>query len=459
MGHPRAARAGGKATAAVVLSSLALASTLAAPPKPGPPRAGAAVWKADCAPCHGADGEGAAGYPRPLTGTRSVGELARVVGRTMPPGPRRLPAVEARAVAAHLHAAFYSPVARERARPARAVLSRLTARQFRLAVSDLIAAYRPGPTAAPGAGLRAEYHKARRLNAQERLVDRVDPEVRFDFGKDVPVPAKGFDPYQFSVRWSGSIHPPDSGAYEMVVHTDQSFRLWVNNLEEPLIDRSVKSGTDTAFRASIVLEGGRAYPIKLEFTKSTQGVDDTKTQEKRPVAPAFVRLAWRRPKLDEEIVPARFLSPAPVRPRHMVATPLPPDDRSRGYERGDAVSAAWDEAVTEAALDASAAVVRHLRELSGVPGDAPDRRARLMAWCEGFVERAFRAPLDPETRRLAVGRFFEGIPDTDKAVRTCVLFALKSPRFLYLPDPVAGDAWSRAARLSFALWDTLPDDP
>ena len=47
-------------------------------------------------------------------------------------------------------------------------------------------------------------------------------------------------------------------------------RLWVNDMQEPLIDVYVKSGSDTEYRNSIKLLGGRAYALKLEFTKAKQ---------------------------------------------------------------------------------------------------------------------------------------------------------------------------------------------
>ena len=43
-----------------------------------------------------------------------------------------------------------------------------------------------------------------------------------------------------------------------------------------MIDAWVKSGNDTEYRASIFLLGGRVYPLKLEFSKAKQGVDDSK---------------------------------------------------------------------------------------------------------------------------------------------------------------------------------------
>ena len=53
---------------------------------------------------------------------------------------------------------------------------------------------------------------------------------------------------------------PETGEYEFRVKTENATKLSVNDLRRPLIDALVKSGSDTEFRGSIYLLGGRAYP-------------------------------------------------------------------------------------------------------------------------------------------------------------------------------------------------------
>src|SRR5689334_12731179 len=90
---------------------LSFAWTRRAEAVPGSASAGQKIYRQRCAACHGAKGEGAKAYPKPLTGSRSVGELARFIAQTMPPGPRKCPAPEAQKVAAYIYEAFYSPLA------------------------------------------------------------------------------------------------------------------------------------------------------------------------------------------------------------------------------------------------------------------------------------------------------------------------------------------------------------
>jgi hypothetical protein len=417
---------------------------------------GAQVYAKQCASCHGAKGEGAKGYPKALTGTRSIGELGQFISKSMPPGPRKCPAGDAKLVAAYIYDTFYSPLAQSRNKPARVELSRLTVRQFRNSVADLLASFRGPAKLDERRGLSGEYFKAKRFNNGERLIQRVDSEVQFDFGTMGPVPDQ-FEPHQFSIRWDGSVIAPDTGEYDFVVRTEHATRIWVNDQKQPLIDAWVKSGNDNEYHGTIFLIGGRAYPLRLEFSKSTQGVDDTAQKKGKPAPKASISLSWKRPKLALETIPQRCLIPAQVPEMFIPASPFPPDDRSIGYERGTSVSKAWDEADTSAALETAAYVISHLRELSGVADNAADRKPRLLAFCKQFVERAFRRPLTPEAEKVYIERQFAVAPDPETAVKRVVLLTLKSPRFLYRELGVHGDAYDTASRLSFGLWDSLPD--
>jgi hypothetical protein len=76
------------------------------------------------------------------------------------------------------------------------------------------------------------HFKDRRFEANERLLERQDAQVQFDFGTDGPIPQK-FDPHHFSIRWEGSVLAPDTGEYEFIVHTEHAVRLWVDGGRQP----------------------------------------------------------------------------------------------------------------------------------------------------------------------------------------------------------------------------------
>jgi hypothetical protein len=92
------------------------------------------------------------------------------------------------------------------------------------------------------------------------------------------------------------------------------------------------------------------------------------------------------------------------------------------------------------------------------------------AFVDHFGLRAFRRPLNPSERAALIGLFELGHADAGFAegARLVVQAALQSPQFLYhfelgLPpaeadDVVALDGFELASRLSYFLWDTMPDE-
>jgi len=322
---------------------------------------GAEIYKTRCAVCHGQEGQGTAKHKRQLAGDKSVAQLTELIAQTMPEDdPGSLTPEEATAVGAFVHETIYSPVARERNRPARAELARLTVRQYRLALSDLVGSFRQPVQSGDERGVRGLYFKGRRLGGRNgRAAERIDPQINFDFGTEAPV-SEIDEPHEFSIRWNGSILARETGEYEFVIRTEHAARLWINDLNHALIDAWVKSGSDTEYKASLFLVGGRPYPLQVEFTKAKQGVDDSKKQKEKPAsAKASMALLWKRPRGGLEPVPARQLSTAVAPESYVCSTAFPPDDRSYGWERGTAISKAWDQATTAGAIDVASYVAAH----------------------------------------------------------------------------------------------------
>jgi hypothetical protein len=435
-------------------SLLLLTCSLAAPPD------GAALYKAQCARCHGANGEGAKKYAKPLVGDLSPLQLAKIVRETMPEdNPNSLTEAESVAIAEHMHAGFYSAVARDRARPARIDLARLTVPQYRNAVADVIGGFRQPLQWGPERGLAAEYFAGRNTRRDKRVLERIDPAVDFDFGTDPPLPEK-IEAHEFSISWTGSLVPPETGEYEFLVRTEHAARLWVNDLDQnrPLIDAWVKSGRDTEFTGTTFLLAGRPVSVRLDYSKAKQGVDDSKNQKgPPPKVKSSVRLLWKRPHSVPEIIPARALWAKRNPETFAVTAKFPPDDRSLGWERGSAVSKEWDAAATNGALETATYVSKRINELAGTRDDDKDRAKKVKQFCATFAERAFRRPLTSGQLTLLVEKVFETAKDFDLAVKRSVLFTLKSPFFLYREVAGGSDDFDAAARLSFALWDSVPD--
>ena len=120
----------------------------------GPVAPASRSYRQKCASCHGHSGEGTdEHYPRPLIGERPVASLARLIAKTMPEdAPGDCVGEDAQKVAAYIYKTFYSKdaQARNKFRLPRIELSRLTVRQYRNAVTDLIGSFRsPGALGRP----------------------------------------------------------------------------------------------------------------------------------------------------------------------------------------------------------------------------------------------------------------------------------------------------------------------
>ena len=114
---------------------------------------GEAIFAKHCASCHGKNGEGVPDeVDEPLHGERALPSLARYIDRKMPEDkPELLNAEESQRVAEYIYGAFYSAEARARNIPTpQAAFARLTNRQFRESVADLVGSF--GKTTPPGEG-------------------------------------------------------------------------------------------------------------------------------------------------------------------------------------------------------------------------------------------------------------------------------------------------------------------
>jgi hypothetical protein len=422
------------------------------------PREGSAIYRQDCASCHGPAGEGVAGKAdEALYGEKGIPALARYIREEMPEdNPGSLSQAEAEAVAAHIHDAFYSAEARARNHPPRVTLAHLTARQYQVSLADLLGSFRPERQPRERGGLAASYHDSDGMNRHARKVlARTDASVDLDLGPRAPLPGMKAD--QFAIDWNGSVFAPDDGDYGFRLTTPNGARLYVNTTaaaheppvaEEgplgraPTIDLNVSSRQSRAAEAHVPLLGGRWYPFRLNFFKFKD-------------KSAALRLEWRPPGGVWSPIPPEFLSPSTASRTDLVDLELPADDASLGYERGTGISRAWVEAMARGAFLAAARLEPLLPSYAGYkPGD-PDRAARLRDFCLRVAERAYRRPLDP-ARRAPIERIFAEPGSPEHAARRALVHILSSPHFLY-PEITGSDGHAVAGRLALALWDSLPD--
>ena len=414
---------------------------------------GKKIYEAKCVSCHGPNGAGVKGkYNKPLSGDLTPNQLAKIIEETMPKeDPGSLSEADAFAVSSYIHGLFYSSIARERNRPARIELSRLTVKQYRNSMMDLVGSFRPAAVSSDKTkGLRAEYFKTRNFNKADLAESRIDAEVDFDFKEESPLPGK-MEPAEFTLRWAGAISAPETGYYEFIIQASHAVRLWVNDNNLPLVDAWVKSGKDTEYKGSIYLVSGRSYSLRLEFTKAKQGVNDNK--KPKVVQPAFVKLQWKKPGGPVEICPGEYLSSTTLPEMFISSTPFPPDDGSLGWERGVTVSKEWDQATTEGALEAAKYIAIKLPEFAKTKEGDAQRIEKIEEFLKKFATRAFRRNLQNNENEIIKKVLKEFKDPQDGALRVLV-WVLKSPSFLYRNE---GQGGALASQLSYTLWDSIPD--
>jgi beta-glucosidase len=137
-------------------------------------------------------------------------------------------------------------------------------------------------------GLRGEYFTGHDF-AGTPAVTRIDRAVDFRWDRSSPTAdmvargelsadrALGTD--DFSIRWTGQLLPPVSGTYEITVTADDGFRLEVAGTR--VIDEWTTTPRARAKTASVTLEAGKAYDIRLEYFEAQRDAE--------------VRLNWKQP--------------------------------------------------------------------------------------------------------------------------------------------------------------------
>ena len=413
---------------------------------------GAQIYSTRCIKCHGGEGQGTEKFYRDaLMGDSTVGELTALIANTMPEeDPDECVAEDARAVAMFIHHEFYGEAAQLRRRPPRKVLTRLTAEQLRQSLADLYGRFGPPASLDERKGLDGTYFDGDRWKKEKIKIKRVDPVIDFDFDHDGP--GSGINPKEYYIHWEGALKVPVTGRYEIIVRSTCSFTMDFGHKKRQLIDNHVQSEGKEEFRETLLLTGGRSYPINIDCHQRKR-----KTEQ----PPGQISISWIPPWGAEEIIPVEFWSPSPQPATLSLQTKLPPDDRSYGYERGTAVSRSWDDSTTAAAIEFAGYASSELypEYLRRHKRDNDQDRARLRGFLYKLVETAFRKPLDEPMKHHFVDRFVDEIQDDAEAIKIVSLYTIKSPRFLY-PSLDADRSASRrsASRLALTLFDSLPSD-
>jgi beta-glucosidase len=111
-------------------------------------------------------------------------------------------------------------------------------------------------------GLRGEYYANQDLTGTPALV-RIDPQVDFDWSVGSPDPAIPVD--HFSIRWTGKLISPITGAGKISVTSDDGVRLYTDG--KLVVDSWVNRGPTTDV-VNLKFEEGRQYDLRIEYFES-----------------------------------------------------------------------------------------------------------------------------------------------------------------------------------------------
>jgi len=146
--------------------------------------------------------------------------------------------------------------------------------------------------------------------------------------------------------------------------------------------------------------------------------------------------------------------------RGLPANQFPPEDFVNGFKNqyaAETLPPLLEDAYSNAAEKLAANAFR--RDARGLVGCEPSPvcRAEFIA---RFGAKAFRRPLEPaEVRRYE--SLFQKESDFFRGAQLVVEAMLQSPNFLFRLDVATNPKWrpyASASRLSYALWDSMPDD-
>ncbi|HEX8221736.1 MAG TPA: PA14 domain-containing protein [Chloroflexia bacterium] len=150
------------------------------------------------------------------------------------------------------------------------------------------------PASAPAGthGLKSDFFLGQNLS--DLRLTRYDGAVDNDWGNSYPDSVLTVD--NFSARWTGSIQTlPQGGTYTFYTVSDDGVRLWVDD-QLIINDWTVHAATERS--ATIALQGGHTYNIKLEFFENVGG--------------ALVQMLWLPPGGQKQVVPVTQLFPVPA---------------------------------------------------------------------------------------------------------------------------------------------------
>jgi fibronectin type 3 domain-containing protein len=146
-----------------------------------------------------------------------------------------------------------------------------------------------------GTGLKGSYFTNPDLMGLAALV-RTDGPVYFEWGQNSPggsIPVNGF-----SVRWTGTVEAPVTGAFTFYTKSDDGVRLWIDGKLQ--VNHWTQHSLALDQGTPINLVAGTKYKVQLEYFDGSGG--------------AIIDFRWSYPGQAQQTVPKQYLYPGDFSP-------------------------------------------------------------------------------------------------------------------------------------------------
>ncbi len=230
-----------------------------------------------------------------------------------------------------------------------------------LSGDSITVGYRPyWPDLGPAAGLKAEYFAGTDLSGRP-VATRVEQVVDFTLGSTAgPIPEVGGTNY--SIRYTGTIVIPTTGAYTFSVNSDDGGRLWVSALDgAPAVDIWSDHSPFEAQSRSFTFSAGARVPVRLEYYQRGGG--------------AVLQFRWSGPGIAKALVPASVMVPADgnadeVASLQFAETLVKPKNGLPGLSGASSVEILYQQSIAKNVTNSQKSAVLH---------DATRRKITLLA--------------------------------------------------------------------------------
>src|SRR5262249_19096100 len=113
-------------------------------------------------------------------------------------------------------------------------------------------------------GMQTDYFNNLHWEGQPK-VNRVEKLVNHEWESGQPDIA-GLTAGAYSIRWTGTVSPAQSGTYRIALRINHDFRLWLN---DKLVLGEHQRNPPVMRKIDLPLEAGKTYTIKLEYSHDT----------------------------------------------------------------------------------------------------------------------------------------------------------------------------------------------